>query len=139
MENKPEQNLPLSPALTSAKMDDQRIRILLEINNTIINKLNQDDLLRAVCTALQGVLPFNCSAITLYVPERDALRIFAQNDDHPSEFFSVGRELDRKDSHAGWAFDHQRPLIRRNLETEWESSAERLLAEQGVRSICVAP
>ena len=47
MENKPEQNLPLSPALTSAKMDDQRIRILLEINNTIINKLNQDDLLRA--------------------------------------------------------------------------------------------
>jgi formate hydrogenlyase transcriptional activator len=139
MENKPEQNLPLSPDLTSAKMDDQRIRILLEVNNTIINKLNQDDLLRAVCTALQGVLPFNRSAITLYVPERDALRIFAQNDDHPFEFFSVGRELDRKDSHAGWAFDHQRPLIRRNLETEWESSAERLLAEQGVRSICVAP
>ena len=95
--------------------------------------------MRAVCAALQGVLPFNRSAITLYVPERDTLRIFAQNDEYASEFFSVGRELDRRDSHAGWAFDHQRPLIRRNLDKESESSTERLLAEQGVRSICVAP
>jgi formate hydrogenlyase transcriptional activator len=101
--------------------------------------LSQGELLRAVCSALQGVLPFNRSAITLYVPERDTLRIFAQNDDHASEFFSVGRELERRDSHAGWAFDHQKPLIRRNLEREKESSTEFLLAEQGVRSICVAP
>ena len=110
-----------------------------EVNNSIITKLSQGELLLAVCAALQGVLPFNRSAITLYVPERDTLRIFAQNDDHASEFFSVGRELDRRDSHAGWAFDHQRPLIRRNLDKESESSTERLLAEQGVRSICVAP
>ena len=95
--------------------------------------------MRAVCAALEGVLPFNRSAITLYVPERDTLRIFAQNDEYTSDFFSVGRELDRRDSHAGWAFDHQRPLVRRNLDRESESSTERLLAEQGVRSICVAP
>jgi formate hydrogenlyase transcriptional activator len=124
---------------SSAQLAEQRIRILLEVNNSIITKLSQGELLRAVCAALQGVLPFNRSAITLYVPERDTLRIFAQNDDHASEFFSVGRELDRRDSHAGWAFDHQQPLIRRNLEKEKESSTERLLAEQGVRSICVAP
>ena len=96
-------------------------------------------MLLAVCAALQGVLPFNRSAITLYVPERDTLRIFAQNDDHASEFFWVGRDFDQRDSHAGWAFDHQQPLIRRNLDKEKESSTERLLAEQGVRSICVAP
>jgi formate hydrogenlyase transcriptional activator len=124
---------------SSAESAEQRLRILLEVNNSIITKLSQDELLRAVCAALQGVLPFNRSAITLYVPERDTLRIFAQNDEYASEFFSVGRELDRRDSHAGWAFDHQRPLIRRNLEKESESSTERLLAEQGVRSICVAP
>ena len=118
---------------------EQRLRILLQVNNSIITKLSQGELLIAVCAALQGVLPFNRSAITLYVPERDTLRIFAQNDDHASEFFSVGRELDRRDSHAGWAFDHQQPLIRRNLDKEKESSTERLLAEQGVRSICVAP
>src|SRR6202049_5201880 len=114
----------VSRDVSSAQLAAERIRILLEVNNSIITKLSQGDLLRAVCRALQGVLPFNRSAITLYVPERDALRIFAQNDDHPSEFFSVGRELDRKDSHAGWAFDHQRPLLRGNCETEWESSAE---------------
>jgi formate hydrogenlyase transcriptional activator len=124
---------------SSAESAEQRIRILLEVNNSIITKLSQDELLRAVCAALQGVLPFNRSAITLYVPEHDTLRIFAQNDEYASEFFEVGRELDRRDSHAGWAFDHRRPLIRRNLDKESESSTERLLAEQGVRSICVAP
>jgi formate hydrogenlyase transcriptional activator len=139
MENRPEQVLAVPPDATSLKVAEQRIRILLEVNNAIINKLNQDELLRAVCKALQGVLPFNRSAITLYVPERDTLRIVAQNDDYSSDFFSVGRELDRKDSHAGWAFDHQRPLVRRNLESESESFTERLLLKQGVRSICVAP
>jgi formate hydrogenlyase transcriptional activator len=132
-----------SPAVSrdgsSGGSAEQRLRILLQVNNSIITKLSQGELLLAVCAALQGVLPFNRSAITLYVPERDTLRIFAQNDDHASEFFSVGRELDRRDSHAGWAFDHQQPLIRRNLDKEKESSTERLLAEQGVRSICVAP
>src|SRR5580692_2147958 len=124
---------------SSAKSAEQRLRILLQVNNSIITKLSEGELLRAVCAALEGVLPFSRSAITLYVPERDTLRIFAQNDEYASEFFEVGRELDRTDSHAGWAFDHQRPLIRRNLEKERESSTERLLAEQGVRSICVAP
>ncbi len=123
----------------SANSAEQRLRILLELNNSIITKLSESELLRAVCAALEGVLPFNRSAITLYVPERDTLRIFAQNDEYASEFFEVGRELERRDSHAGWAFDHQRPLVRRNLDTESESSTERLLAKQGVRSICVAP
>ena len=123
----------------SAESAEQRLRILLQVNNSIITKLSEGELLRAVCAALEGVLPFSRSAITLYVPERDTLRIFAQNDEYASEFFEVGRELDRSDSHAGWAFDHQRPLIRRNLDKESESSTERLLAEQGVRSICVAP
>src|SRR3984893_17877922 len=123
----------------SAESAEQRLRILLEVNNSIIRKLSQRELLLTVCAALKGVLPFNRSAITLYVPERDTLRIFAQNAEYGSEFFSVGRELDRRDSHAGWAFDHQRPLIRRNLERESDSFPERLLAKQGVRSICVAP
>jgi formate hydrogenlyase transcriptional activator len=141
--NGKERKLRTTPAVcrdsSSMESAEERIRILLEVNNSIITKLNQGQLLRAIGTALRGVLPFNRSAITLYVPERDALRIFAQNDEHASEFFSVGRELDRSDSHAGWAFDHQRPLIRRNLERESESFTERLLAQQGVRSICVAP
>ena len=129
----------VSREASSAESAEQRVRILLEVNNSIITKLSESELLRAVCAALEGVLPFNRSAITLYVPERDTLRIFAQNDEYASEFFSIGRELDRRDSHAGWAFDQQRPLVRRNLDRESESSTERLLAEQGVRSICVAP
>lgn len=137
--NEPPGALAVPGDASSVGSAEQRLRILLQVNNSIITKLSEGELLRAVCAALEGVLPFNRSAITLYVPERDTLRIFAQNDEYASEFFSVGRELDRRDSHAGWAFDHQRPLIRRNLDKENESSTERLLAEQGVRSICVAP
>ena len=138
-EKKSRRTPTVSREASSAESAEQRVRILLQVNNSIITKLSESELLRAVCAALKGVLPFNRSAITLYVPEHDTLRIFAQNDEYASEFFSVGRELDRRDSHAGWAFDQQRPLIRRNLDRESESSTERLLAEQGVRSICVAP
>jgi formate hydrogenlyase transcriptional activator len=138
-EREGETTLGVSREAGSPELAGERIRILLAVNNAIITKLSQDDLLRTVCKTVREVLPFNRSAITLYVPEHDALRIFAQNDDYPSDYFSVGRELDRRDSHAGWAFDHQRPLIRRDLERESESSTERLLARQGVRSICVVP
>jgi formate hydrogenlyase transcriptional activator len=47
--------------------------------------------------------------------------------------------MDRKNSHSGWAFDHQQPLIRRDLETEWQFPIEQRLLEEGIRSFCVVP
>ena len=118
---------------------DERWRTLLEINNAIITKLTQEDLVDAICEALQRVLPVSRAALTLYQPERDTLRIVAVSRHWTSDYFRPGTELDRDDSISGWVFDHQQPLLRRDLESEAGSPIERRLLAEGIRSFCVVP
>jgi hypothetical protein len=54
-----------------------RYRTLLEINNAIVTNLNQEDLPRAISTALRRVIPFDRAAFTLYLPKRDVFRFLA--------------------------------------------------------------
>ena len=121
------------------RRSEERWRTLLEINNAIITNLTQDGLLDAICEALQQVMPIYRAALTLYDPERDTLRILALSRHWSSDFFRVGAEMDRRDSHSGWVFEHQRPLIRHDLETEARHPVEHRLLAEGVRSFCVVP
>ncbi len=117
----------------------ERYRALLEINNAIITNLTQERLLNAICEALQHVLPVYRAALTLYDPERDSLRILALSTHWNTDHLRVGVEMNRKDSHSGWVFDQQRPLLRRDLETEWQYPIERQLLNEGIKSYCVVP
>jgi formate hydrogenlyase transcriptional activator len=117
----------------------ERRRTLLEVTNAIIKHLKQEELLRATCEALRRVTPFDRAAFTLYQPQSDGLRILAIEGKFQSEHFQVGKEIPRKDSHSGWAFDHQRPLLRRDLTKEAVFASERILVQEGVRSICTTP
>jgi formate hydrogenlyase transcriptional activator len=130
------QSPQLSPDVASGV---DRSRTLLEINNAIITNLTQEKLFDAICGALEHVLPVYRAAITLYEPKRDTLRIFAIAKKWNTEFFRVGVEMPRNDSHMGWVMDQQRPLLRRDLEKEIQFPVERRLLEEGVQSYCVVP
>jgi formate hydrogenlyase transcriptional activator len=121
------------------RVASERRRTLLEINNAIITNLKLDDLLHATCHALQPVIPFDRSALTIYQPELDTLRIFALEGRFSSDYFHVGREWPRQGSHAGWVFDHQRPLLRSDLEKLQTYPVEQRLFSEGIRSLCTAP
>ena len=123
----------------SLRRSEERWRTLLEINNAIITNLTQEALLNAICDALQGVVPVHRAALTLYEPESDKLRILAVSRHWSSNYFQVGAEMDRDESHSGWVFDHQRPLLRHDLETEWQYPIELRLLAEGIRSFCVVP
>ena len=84
-------------------------------------------------------MPIYRAALTLYEPETDCLRILAVSRHWSSDYFQVGAEMARTDSHSGWVFDHQRPLLRHDLETEAQHPMERRLLAEGVRSFCVVP
>jgi formate hydrogenlyase transcriptional activator len=118
---------------------EERWRTLLAINNAIITNLTQEGLLNAICEELQAVLPIHRAALTLYDPELDTLRILAVSRHWSSEYFRVGAEMHRTDSHSGWVFDHQQPLLRQDLETEPVFPIERHLLAEGIRSFCVVP
>src|SRR6202050_5154461 len=93
----------------------------------------------AICEALRRFLPVDRASLTLYQPDRDTLRIIALERDWGLDYYGVGTEMNRKDSHHGWVFDHQRPLLRRDVATEWQYPVERRLSETGLRSYCLAP
>jgi formate hydrogenlyase transcriptional activator len=117
----------------------ERYRTLLEINNAIITNLTQESLLNAICEALQRVLPVYRAALTLYNPEKDSLRILAVSTHWNTDHFQVGFETNRKESHSGWVLDQQRPLIRRDVEKEWQYPIERWLIDEGIQSFCAVP
>jgi len=121
------------------RKSEERHRLLLEINNAIITKLTREELFQAICQALRRVVPFDRVALTLYEPDLDTLRLVAFEGPFRSDFFSVGLELDIKDSHVGWAFLHQRPLLRRDLEAERQFSAEHRAFADGIRSMWALP
>jgi formate hydrogenlyase transcriptional activator len=124
---------------TKVELTAERYRTLLEINNAIITNVTQESLLKAICEAIQNVLPVYRAAVSLYEPARDTLRIFALSKDWQSDFFRVGAEVSRSDSHSGWVLDHQKPLLRQDLESECKFPLERRLLEEGIRSYCSVP
>src|SRR5579862_914745 len=121
------------------RKSEERHRTLLEINNAIITNLTKDALHHAICESLRRVLPVDRASLTVYQPDQDTLRIIAIERDWGLDFFGVGTEMGRKDTHHGWVFDHQRPLLRRNLQTEWKYPIEQRLLRTGLRSYCIAP
>jgi formate hydrogenlyase transcriptional activator len=121
------------------RKSEQRKRSLLDINNAIITNLTEGALLRSISDAVRPLIPFDRCAITLYKPETDTLRFLAVEGALRSDYFQVGLEVVRTETSAGWVFDHQQPLLRRNLEEEQQFANEKRLCAEGLRSLCVAP
>ena len=122
----------------SLRKSEERRRTLLEINNAIITKLNQDELFHAICEALKRVVPFGRVVLILRDPATDVLRIAAMEGPLRGENFTVGDEVG-PDSVSTWVVKHRQPLLRRDLEAEWQYPTERLLLSSGIRSLCALP
>ena len=116
-----------------------RYRTLLEINNTIITKLTQHTLLRSVSETLRRVIAFDAVTVTLYDPAREVFRFLAVEGPLSSEYFRVGLEFGRQDCISAWVFDHQRSVVRRDLENEHRYAHDRRALAEGIHSDCVVP
>jgi formate hydrogenlyase transcriptional activator len=118
----------------------QRRQALLNINNAIVTKLTRDELLSAVCDALAKVIRFDRLALSLYDPDAGGLRIVTYAGSYRRQDYTpIGRVLDLKDSPAGLAFLNQKPLLRRNLEKERQTSSEERAFGHGFQSLCALP
>src|SRR5208282_1553476 len=121
------------------RKSEERNRILLQINNAIITNLTEKALLHSISEALHPVIPFDRCAITLYQPARDSFRFLAVEGELHSDYFQTGLEFSRDETCGSWAFEHLRPLVRRDLEKEQQYPNERRLAAEGIQSMCVVP
>jgi formate hydrogenlyase transcriptional activator len=125
-------------AQESLRKSEERWRTLLEINNAIITTLGQKELLHAICEAVKRVVPFSRVSLVLREPATGIMRITASEGSSQGANFPIGAEVERN-SVSQWVLDHRRPVLRRDLQTEWQFPTERLLLADGVRSICALP
>ena len=118
---------------------EEQNRSLLQINNAIITNLTQQALLHSISEALHRVISFDRCAISLYQPERETFRFLAVEGELLSDYFRAGLEDSRNETSLSWVFDHQHHLLRRDLQKEQQYANERLLAEEGIHSLCALP
>jgi formate hydrogenlyase transcriptional activator len=124
---------------TEVECTAERYRTLLEINNTFISNLTRESLLHSVSEILRRIVPFNGAVITLHNPKNDTFRYYAIESSAAFEFFQPGQEFSRKDTVASWVFDHQLPVMRRDLQIEQRTENDRRLVAIGTRSDCMVP
>jgi formate hydrogenlyase transcriptional activator len=117
----------------------QRYRTLLEINNAIITHLTPEDLLHSLSDILRHVVPFSGAALTLYNPESKTFRYYAMERAFQSDHFQVGIEFDRRQTISSWVFDHQRAVVRGDLEKEQQYPNDSRLLAAGILSDCIVP
>ena len=122
------------------RKSQERLRMLLDINNAIVTKLTRDELFTAISQVLARVIKFDRLALSMYDAESAVLRIVTyagpyQRDDYTP----VGRVLDLNDSPAGRAFLNQKPVLRGDLESERQTSSEERAYGHGFRSLCALP
>jgi formate hydrogenlyase transcriptional activator len=121
------------------RQSEERSRKLLEINNAIITSLTEGALLQTVTEALGRVLPSDLAAVVLYQQATQTFRFLAAESSLRSDYFKPGLEYKRKESIAGWVVDHQRAVVRNDLEKEQRYGNDRRLLEMGLRSDCIVP
>ena len=116
----------------------ERYRLLLEVNNAIISNLTRESLFHAISEAVRTVVPFDRAV--LYDVQKDFLRTFAlEGRDLPGHAHAVHREVSRRGTAVGWAFEHRQPRLRSDLEVEPRLPGDDILLAGGVRSYLIVP
>lgn len=82
---------------------------------------------------------YNRMGLSLDSSEHGALKLTAADGQGPRSFYQEGLILDCKESHHGWVFQHQKPIVKRDLQSELEFRLERPNLEEGIRSYCAVP
>ena len=117
----------------------ERYATLLEVNRAAITQPGLNEMFQGMCTAVKKVIPYDRAGLSLYVPEKDALELVARDGCFPGSFYNIGVMLDCKDSHHGWVFEHQRPIVRGNLKRQLEFQVEQHTLMEGLQSYCAVP
>src|SRR5262245_44230278 len=124
-----------------ARAAEQEIRLLLEVNNSVVSHLDLPELLKAISACLRRVIPHDAARLTLYEAANNQLQIHALD----TQLFGGGlvprgTRVPIEGTLAGKAIAERRTILIRLSDLEKSSSAfvQRLVAN-GVRSGIATP
>jgi formate hydrogenlyase transcriptional activator len=117
------------------KRQYDRLRLMLEINNAIVSRLDLRDLISVTASCLREVLQHDIAGLSLYDPDANQLRAYAY--DFPDKQFSIpeGTPIPLEGSLGGMAFTSGRPaFVNRPGSEEVVSEFNKRFAALGVKS-----
>jgi formate hydrogenlyase transcriptional activator len=122
---------------TALQHKNERLKLLLEVNNTIVSNLELRDLLRAVSTSLRSVM--QCDGVGIALPDRESgqLRVYAL--DFPNSKGVIREEIviaPNEDSPGARVFRTGEPVSILRSES---GDVDPLAEAEGVQSMCHIP
>src|SRR2546422_7059049 len=122
------------------RTSEERLRVLLDVNNAIVTCRNRDSLFSATVAALRCAIPFDRAALVLHDSVRDVFRVLGVAGAVPSPtLIPLGTEWPRHNSRAGWVLDHREPLLSADLEDAPPFFEHPALLKDGIRSAVSVP
>jgi formate hydrogenlyase transcriptional activator len=117
-----------------------RLRVLLEVNNAMVSKLDLRALFNAISASLRRVIHHEYTSLALYEEDQNRMRVLALD-------FPQGKGLIHEEmlvpldgSIAGSAFRSRRPVVLDHAAMEgFDSPTSRLMRDEGVRSVVSMP
>jgi formate hydrogenlyase transcriptional activator len=122
------------------RASEERLRVLLDVNNAIVTCLDRDSLFAATAAALRRIIPFDRAALVLHDRARDVFRVLGVvGPEQGTPAIPLGTEWPRQGSRAGWILDHARPILTVDIEEAPEFFEHALLRREGIRSAVSVP
>jgi formate hydrogenlyase transcriptional activator len=117
-----------------------RLRVLLEVNNAMVSKLDLRALFNAISASLRRVIHHEYTSLALYEEDQNRMRVLAL--DFPQGKGLIHEEMlvPLEGSIAGSAFRSRRPVVLDHAAMEgFDSPTSRLMRDEGVRSVVSMP
>jgi formate hydrogenlyase transcriptional activator len=119
--------------------DRDRLRLLLEVSESIASHRDLEDLFRDLAQRLPHVVPFDYINVVLHEAGREVMRLWLLVTSKPSTI-SPGLELPVGESPGGLVWKTQQPLTVNDVTQERRfPKLMGLLRENGVQSFCAVP
>jgi len=119
--------------------DRDRLRLLLEVSESIASHRDLDQLLRDLAQRLPHIVPFDYINVVLHESARDVMRLWLLVTSQPSTI-SPGLELPVDESPGGLVWKSQQPLTVDDVMQERRfPKLMAMLRENGVQSFCAVP
>ena len=117
-----------------------RLQLLLEINNAVVNQLDFPRLFQQIAASLRRVLQQDYLSIALHDPARQTLRVHALDFPAGKGLIQKEKVVSWKDAPAARALEAGRPVVfdRAGLE-RLDNTISRILLAEGIRTQCVVP
>jgi formate hydrogenlyase transcriptional activator len=117
-----------------------RLRLLLEVNNTIVSVLDLRQLLNAVSASLRHLVPHEYASLSLYDRETHRLQIHALDFPVSKGMLQEGLSVAVDNSPTGRALTTRQPVFINSSDVEqFDSDIARRILGEGLKSACCLP